>query len=35
VIPVEERKAYINSLEKASVEGDIESFTIFISDLVN
>lgn len=35
VIPVEERKAYMNSLEKASVEGDIESFTIFISDLVN
>jgi fido (protein-threonine AMPylation protein) len=34
VIPVEERKTYMNSLEKASVEGDIEPFTIFISDLV-
>ena len=35
VIPVEERKAYMNSLEKASVEGDIKSFTLFISNLVS
>ena len=34
VIPVEERKAYMNSLEKASVEGNIEPFVVFISDLV-
>jgi len=34
VIPVEECIIYMNSLEKASVEGDIEPFTIFISNLV-
>lgn len=34
VIPVKERKIYMNSLEKASVEGDIEPFTIFISDVI-
>ncbi len=34
VIPVEERKTYMSSLEKASIEGDIEPFTIFISNLV-
>jgi hypothetical protein len=34
VIPVEERKIYMYSLEKASVDGDIEPFAIFISKLV-
>ncbi|MGB1451302.1 MAG: Fic family protein, partial [Marinirhabdus sp.] len=34
VIPVEERKTYMGSLEKASVDGDIRPFTIFISTLV-
>ena len=34
VIPVEERKTYMNCLEKASIEGDIEPFTLFISNLV-
>lgn len=34
VIPVEERKTYMDSLEKASVEGDIEPFALFISNLV-
>jgi len=34
VIPVEERKTYMDSLEKSSVGGDIEPFTIFISNLV-
>jgi Fic family protein len=34
VIPVKERKIYMNSLEKSSVEGDIEPFTIFISDVI-
>ena len=35
VIPVEERDNYMSTLEKASVEGDIEPFTMFISNLVN
>jgi fido (protein-threonine AMPylation protein) len=34
VIPVEERKTYMNSLEKASVDGNIEPFAVFISNLV-
>lgn len=34
VIPVEERETYMNALEKASVDGDIEPFAIFISYLV-
>lgn len=34
VIPVQESDAYMNALEKASVEGDIEPFAKFISDLV-
>jgi fido (protein-threonine AMPylation protein) len=34
VIPVEERNAYMGALEKASVDGNIETFTIFISNLV-
>jgi hypothetical protein len=34
VIPVEERKNYMESLEKASVEKDIEPFTKFLSYLV-
>ncbi|MDD3722570.1 MAG: Fic family protein, partial [Lutibacter sp.] len=34
VIPVEECDNYMNSLEKASVEGNIEPFTIFLSNLV-
>jgi hypothetical protein len=34
VIPVEERDRYMASLEKASVEGNIEPFTIFIAALV-
>jgi len=34
VIPVEERDRYMASLEKASVEGNIEPFTIFIATLV-
>ena len=35
VIPVEERDNYMNSLETASVEGDIEPFAKFISNLVD
>lgn len=35
VIPIEERKAYMESLEKASVDQNIESFAKFISYLVN
>lgn len=34
IIPVGQRKQYMNSLEKASVEGDIRPFAIFIADLV-
>lgn len=34
VIPVEERNRYMASLEKASVEGNIEPFAIFIATLV-
>ncbi|MGX7666069.1 Fic family protein [Flavobacterium pedocola] len=34
VIPVEERARYMYSLEKASVEGDIEPFALFIATLV-
>ena len=34
VIPVEERDAYMASLESASVDGDIEPFAKFISYLV-
>ncbi len=34
VIPVEERKKYMQSLEKASVEQDIEAFAKFIAYLV-
>lgn len=34
VIPVQERETYMDVLEKASVEGNIEPFTIFISNLV-
>jgi hypothetical protein len=34
VIPVEERKRYMAALEKASVEGNIEPFAIFIATLV-
>lgn len=35
VIPVEERKAYMVALEKASVEQNIEPFAKFLSHLVN
>lgn len=35
VIPVEEREAYMNSLEEASVNGNIEPFTKFIAHLVS
>ena len=34
VIPVEERKAYMAALEKASVENDIEPFAKFLAHLV-
>ena len=34
VIPVEERELYMNSLEKASVEGDIGPFSEFMGALV-
>lgn len=34
VIPVEERKTYMESLEKASVEHDIEAFSSYIAYLV-
>jgi Fic family protein len=34
VIPVEERKAYMGALEKASVNQDIEAFAKFIAYLV-
>ena len=34
VIPVEERKTYMRSLEKASVEQNIETFSKFIAYLV-
>jgi len=33
IIPVEKREAYMNALEKASVEGDIKPFAKFISSL--
>lgn len=35
VIPVQERQTYMSSLEKASIEGDIEPFTKFIANLVS
>ena len=35
VIPVEERKAYMEALEKASVEQNIEPFAKFLAHLVN
>ncbi len=35
VIPVEERDIYMDSLEKASVDGNIEPFAKFISNLVD
>jgi len=35
VIPVERRNEYMMSLEEASVKGNIEPFTLFISGLVN
>ena len=35
VIPVEERKSYMASLEKASVEQNIVPFTKFMAYLVN
>jgi len=35
VIPVQERQTYMSSLEKASIDGDIEPFTKFIANLVN
>ncbi len=35
VIPAEERDNYMISLETASVNGDIEPFTKFISNLVD
>lgn len=35
VIPVQERKTYMEALEKASVENDIESFAKFLSYLVD
>jgi fido (protein-threonine AMPylation protein) len=35
VIPVEERDLYMAALESASVRGDIEPFTIFLSKLVS
>ena len=35
VIPVEERKSYMTSLEKASAEHNIEPFTKFIAYLVD
>ena len=35
VIPVEERKQYMESLEKASVDQDIEAFAKFIAYLVD
>ncbi|MFV5700166.1 Fic family protein [Flavobacterium sp. ZT3R17] len=35
VIPVEERDPYMAALESASVRGDIEPFTIFLSKLVS
>jgi fido (protein-threonine AMPylation protein) len=35
VIPVQERDPYMAALESASVRGDIEPFTIFISKLVS
>lgn len=34
VIPVEERNAYMKALEQASVEQDIEAFSVFIAHLV-
>ena len=35
VIPVKERNAYINALEKASVDNDIEPFTKYLAGLVD
>ena len=34
VIPVEERKDYMSTLEKASVENNIEPFAMFLAHLV-
>jgi len=34
VIPVEKKDEYMKALEEASVNGDIEPFTVFISELV-
>ncbi len=34
VIPVESRDNYMKALEEASVKGNIEPFTLFISELV-
>ncbi len=35
IIPVENRTAYMAALEKASVQGDITDFTLFISSLIH
>jgi hypothetical protein len=35
VIPVEQRATYMHSLDQASVEQDISSFTSFLANLVS
>ena len=35
IIPVDKRTAYMTALEKASVQGDITDFTLFIASLIS
>ena len=35
IIPLERRDAYMQALEKASIEGDIADFTKLIADLLS
>ena len=34
IVPVERRAEYMVALEKASVQGDIKDFTLFIASLI-
>ncbi|MDD5185292.1 MAG: hypothetical protein PHS84_08545, partial [Paludibacter sp.] len=34
IVPVERRAEYLAALEKASVQGDITDFTLFIASLI-
>ncbi len=35
IVPLERRDAYMQALEKASIEGDIADFTKLIADLLS